>query len=299
MIRVVRGNEPAEVRAQRERNLPLAITACQMHGLDSEEFKATVVDYDAGKSTLFFRQHEKCAYCERKPGLLNQPLEHFRPKLEAWRHLPSKKNRGDEIETKKVDRGYWWLAWTWENQFFACTTCNGRATKANYFPLEHGGSLPFPDCTTHDGRVPEESCDLAAESPLLLDPGDPEVDPIEHLQWHPTNHLPPPRMWTWTLCTHTDRGLWTRVILDLDALTNEVNDRYTQTVWPRFDGEVLRHRSNPTTARDQWRALGKDILTPRAPFAAATWWQLEALRRNAAHLVLQLPKLPRPRPPTG
>jgi hypothetical protein len=293
VIRVVRGDEPPEVRAQREHYLPLAIAACREHGLKAQAFKKTIAHYDAGKLVLFFRQHEKCAYCERKPGLLNQPLEHFRPKLEAKRHLPPGK---DEGKGENLTDGYWWLTWTWDNQFFACETCNGGATKGSYFPLERGASLPLPDCTRDGGGIPEESCDLAAESPMLLDPADPEVDPMDHLQWQPANRQLPLRLWRWSLHTPTDRGYWTSRILLLDALTNEVNDRYSQTVWPRFEADVLRQRNSPTSARNEWRALGESLLTPSNSFAAATWWQFEALRCHTPHLPLQLPRLPRPHP---
>jgi hypothetical protein len=58
--------------------------------------------------------------------------------------------------------GYFWLAYVWENLFLACQLCN-QTFKRNLFPLAD----PATRATSHLD-------DLAAETPLLLHPGDDE-----------------------------------------------------------------------------------------------------------------------------
>jgi hypothetical protein len=106
MIRIDRGDEPPELTSSRIRQLALAA----LSGPPTD-----FVGYDVSpvKERLWETQHRKCAYCERPQGLENQPIEHFRPKAH-----------------------YWWLAWTWENLFFACYHCNGQGIKGDHFPIQ-------------------------------------------------------------------------------------------------------------------------------------------------------------------
>ena len=59
--------------------------------------------------------------------------------------------------------GYYWLAYAWDNLFFACQLCNQRH-KRNLFPLRDPA-----------GRARSHRDDLTAEEPLFIHPasGDP------------------------------------------------------------------------------------------------------------------------------
>jgi hypothetical protein len=82
-------------------------------------------------------QHGKCGYCESKVTNVTDPdVEHFSPKSEVaflsddpkdWGvdepYLPHVKGRKKKILAK---RGYWWLAYSWENYLLACGVCNRK-----------------------------------------------------------------------------------------------------------------------------------------------------------------------------
>lgn len=106
MIPVHRGAEPPQLTDVREEQLPKAIQAFNAHGPGSKELVALLGGYDVVKRDLYLRQHRKCAYCERTPGFVGQPVEHFRPKKHAVRRSSGKRETDRER--------YWWLTWTWE-----------------------------------------------------------------------------------------------------------------------------------------------------------------------------------------
>lgn len=90
-------------------------------------------------------QHGKCGYCESKVTCVTDPdVEHFSPKSEVsflsddpkdWGtdelYLPRLKGRRKKVLAK---RGYWWLAYCWENYLLACGVCN-RKWKLTLFPV--------------------------------------------------------------------------------------------------------------------------------------------------------------------
>ncbi len=87
---------------------------------DSSTYAAKTV-----KRALRRAQHDKCCFCESKVSHISYgDVEHFRPKA-GYRQSP-----GDDLGRP----GYYWLAYEWENLFFACQICNQRF-KQNLFPL--------------------------------------------------------------------------------------------------------------------------------------------------------------------
>jgi hypothetical protein len=290
VIRIKRGPEPSALRDQRGKYLPLACAAFDTHGPGSRELKDTLSHYDGGKRALFRRQHRKCAFCERRSGLLGQPLEHFRPKAEALRNLPKTPSDVD-------DSRYWWLCWTWENHLFACVTCNSRAQKSNYFPLKKGTTpLPSPPRPCK-GIIPRECFDLSRESPLLLDPADSNIEHLEHLVWSPVDPRLPRPLWTWDLHSPTPEGSVTANILGLRNLCDDINDRYRETVWPRFRDEIEgpMNAGERARARAAWTELCEGLASAKTEHAAASWWQLERLRASSQELIaVELPRAPRP-----
>lgn len=101
------------------------------------------------KALLIKLHHGKCCYCESKITA-NSPgdVEHFRPKS------GSQQKKGDKIKKP----GYYWLAFEWENLFFACDICN-RSYKKNLFPLKN----PSKRAICHN-----DNCD--EEEPLFIHP---------------------------------------------------------------------------------------------------------------------------------
>jgi uncharacterized protein (TIGR02646 family) len=112
----------------------------------------------------------KCAYCESHIES-TQPtaVEHYRPK------------GGIEAKGWKSERGYYWLAATWENLLPSCTRCNSaekvvhfdgvkkKSGKGNWFPLK---------LESKRALAPGEE---RHEEPLLLHPY--YDDPDRHLEF--------------------------------------------------------------------------------------------------------------------
>lgn len=285
MILVRRGDEPPELASARRKGLERARAAFNAHGPGSRQLVAELTGYDAAKKPLFRSQHRKCAYCERRVGFRGQPIEHYRPKAEAWRHLPGKSPNIDHER-------YWWLTWEWRNLLFACVTCNARGAKGNYFPLVEGSSpLPTPKRSGR-GALPRR---VRGESPLLLDPGDETINHFEHLEWIPVDDSMPLMRWTWQLHALTAKGRATRRILHLEDLEDDINEHYQRYVWPNFN-RVREHLIEADTKRVEveWRRLFR-LARATEPFSAATWWQLEALRAWVKkEFDRELPAAPRP-----
>jgi len=184
MIRIRRGAEPGELKAARRRALARAIlTWCEGKAQQdpTADKELDFSGYKVAKRDLFEAQHWKCAYCEGTPRSLNQPVEHFRPKAGAWRGDPRISRRAESVDPDH----YWWLAWSWDNLFFACGTCNGKASKGNWFPLKQGSpalALP-PKQALAD--LPMAHRDFSCEEPMLIDPV--VDDPMGFLRWAPEN----------------------------------------------------------------------------------------------------------------
>lgn len=187
MIRIWRGAEPAELAKARRKYLARACLAWARGAVARSVRNGSVQPaqqetiehdgYDVARQPLYDAQHKKCAYCERQEGLRNQPVEHFRPKAGAERVAS---------EASPIDGNhYFWLAWSWENLFFACWSCNGKATKGNKFPLlDHASALPEP-ARALALSWPAVHFDRKAEKAMLVDPS--LEDPMNFIQWLPEN----------------------------------------------------------------------------------------------------------------
>jgi len=109
------------------------------------------------KVVLFNMHYGKCCYCERKRTLKREmDVEHYRPKA--------------RVDTEVDHRGYWWLAYDWNNYLWSCKSCN-QGYKKNQFPL-------LPDGV----RAEKEGGDLIAEKPCLINPRFEE--PTEYLAYY-------------------------------------------------------------------------------------------------------------------
>jgi hypothetical protein len=268
VIRIVRGGEPEALVRARDKHLAAAVAAYDAHGAPSMALSDCLDGYriKTVKEALYLAQRKKCAWCERVRDFSSSPVEHYRPKDGAWRHLP-------RARTNLVDGGhYWWLTWTWENLLFACARCNDRGHKANYFPLEAGSAA----CTPPPRPVEAftiSNIDLSGERPMLLDP---TIDSfLDHIRWKPSNTQFSRREWTWSPLALTPRGEATIAILKLDELADDVNMHLVGQVLPSIE-EIEQHlegrRRQQATRR--WNAL-LAILEPDRPLTTASWCALE------------------------
>lgn len=113
--------------------------------LRSEDFPSHWWRKDDVVKVLWEMHRGKCCYCERRRDMKRErDVEHFRPK--------------SGIAEDRDHRGYWWLAYDWENYFSSCKKCN-QYHKKNHFPLMNGSSRA---CTPEDN--------LTEEKPFFVNP---------------------------------------------------------------------------------------------------------------------------------
>lgn len=112
--------------------------------------------YKSCQPELKKMHHGKCCFCETNIDAGSYgDVEHFRPK---------KKVTGDASH-----RGYWWLAYSWENLLWSCKRCN-TSHKRNHFPLEDIKKRAYsPNDKLND------------EQPTLIDPSC--EDPAQHIRF--------------------------------------------------------------------------------------------------------------------
>jgi hypothetical protein len=283
VIRIRRpGTEPPALAKQRRAGLRRAFAALNAHGADSKELGETLDRYDGGKETLFRAQHRKCAFCERRVGFKGNPLEHLRPKAEAWRHMPG-------TSPPIIDPGSWWLTWTWKNHVFACTPCN-TGYKQNYFLLAPGSPvLTGPVSPYRKKGLRPSHLDISVESPLLVDPS--AEDPLDHIEWRPVNRAQPKRLWKWSPWHLSPKGDATIKVLHLSELADDVGDHVRDNVLARTES-VCAHVDGGRHARAlaEWRRIGRDLVRSHCHLAGPTWNALHYLvdqpRRTAANLLI-------------
>ncbi len=284
MIRIARGFAPPELRM--ERQTWLARTALALQRGDTPVLKG----YDVARDTLWERQNQKCAWCERPYDQRQQPVEHYRPKGSA--------DRSDQTVSPPrkgpTEGGYWWLAWTWENLLFGCATCNG--IKLDHFPLLPGsGRATAPDTGTvlHDHHP---AFDLSSEVPGLVDPG--REDPTRHITWRPENPADAPEHFRWRPYDRTPRGRHTIATLKLRGwLSDHVTD-HLRAVWTGWLKDIARDLTcgdphSAIKARHAWVQKTQMLFAPRAPLHAASW---DGLRFLVQHCRLGGFELPLSRP---
>ena len=129
-------------------------------GVKKFNFAKTVYGHATIKAALKAAQHNKCCYCEsRFDANYGGDVEHYRPKGAIG------------VGKSKVLPGYYWLAYIWQNLFYACADCNQYRKRA-----------AFPIATERD-RVRNHHGDIKIEDPLILDPSGPR-DPHDHIKFN-------------------------------------------------------------------------------------------------------------------
>jgi len=279
MIRIARGAEPRGLRTAGRKRLIAAAKAFNLHGAPSRALTATLTGYGsrATKQALFLAQHQKCAWCERNTDFSSAPVEHYRPRDGAWRHLPG--------GNPHVDSGhYWWLTWTWPNLLFSCARCNDAGHKANYFPLRSGTVPTAAPAAPLPAPPPNLIVDVSGEQPLLLDPAGNE-DPLDHITWVPLNRGYDRSEWIWSPVGRTEEGNATIAILKLGELADRAQGHVRGSLLPSIE-EVEQHlgAGRIQDAHKRWNRLLKERLAPSAELSAFTWHALHHLVSDAYRL---------------
>lgn len=169
MIPIRRGREPAQLALVRSREQAKLQSIAGMRHPTGDD----ITGYQCVAKDLWRGQYYKCCYCELKLPVAYNDVEHYRPKA-----------RADRVPGSSETHGYWWLAHSWENLLFACSTCN-RSQKNDRFPLKNG-SVVLQPLQTPPGQ----------ELPLLLDPAA-AINPVVHIQFEYRTLLgfPGPKQW--------------------------------------------------------------------------------------------------------
>ena len=207
----------------------------------SEDFDREIFAHPEVKESLRRMQHLKCCYCERRSRGSYNDVEHFRPKAEARRDKGSQERHP----------GYWWLAYRFDNLYFACAECNRG--KGAGFPLVPGTS-PL---------VPEQDPRLVPEQPLLLDPGHDAVE--EHLLFVRA----PSGRYRFAPRNGSPRGQRTLEIvgLDSDAL-DELRDQYfLDHLLPLVDEFKAAREAGDAARQERVRQRARDLARPQAEFS--------------------------------
>lgn len=144
------------------------------------------------KNKFFESQNRKCAYCEC--FITNYgDVEHFRPKSvvqEIKNEGQERENLNNVVERRfknACERGYWWLAYDWNNYLLSCSLCN-QPWKRALFPVENGRPLKNQAGSEYLYLSPKKEDD---ETALLLNPFDKDFKPDEHLTYTQTGAVMP------------------------------------------------------------------------------------------------------------
>lgn len=286
MIRLYFGAEPVALSDSRKAKLPQAINAVNTYGHGSPQLNDVLKDgYQVARQYLYKRQNGKCAYCEMVVDEINNPVEHFRPKAGAE----------DKVGAKwhGVNTHYWWMAWTWENLFFACARCNKKDAKGSKFPISLGASRIQPPVSPCPVAIPVVHYDCSGEPALLVNP---RVDnPFDHLQWALVNPNDHPRNWKWAIVGRDGKGSVTVEVLKLEERTDHVNDhlQVVRNAWLEIENYLSL--GSIRLAQDAWeRVVESYVCDANQPYRNAVWWALNDMYPYSEQLRLgfAMPPLP-------
>lgn len=169
-----------------------------------------------------------------------------------------------DVEHYRPKAYYWWLAWTWNNLLFACMDCN-RDHKKDQFPLADG-STPLV----------AEHAPPGSEQPLVLDPFDPAIDPLQEIQFRSVKVQGKER---WQPFGLTARGVRTIEVCGLDrpGLLTSYTDHVTREVRPKLDPLFAAAKAAVKAAVKAWSSAKRALLHPARPFRALSYDALSAL----------------------
>ena len=136
------------------------------------------------KPNFMKTQYQKCGYCEIQISA-NGDVEHYRPKSEVQELVAE----GTELDNSRrlkgrkrpaiTEKGYWWLAYEWENYLLSCAICNQKY-KSALFPV--ASDRKQRNHTKYKVQDPKKT-DVGNEKPLLINPFEKELDPFKHFEF--------------------------------------------------------------------------------------------------------------------
>lgn len=121
--------------------------------------KANMSKWSATREYLSNLSHDKCWYSEARESVSRYQVDHFRPHGRAKQAL------------KTFAEGYSWLAFDIENFRLAGVLCN---TANQEYSEETVGKADWFPLLDPDARATLKARDCSHESPILLDPVDPD-----------------------------------------------------------------------------------------------------------------------------
>jgi len=237
VIHIFRGSEPASLSPIRADGLAEARKAM------TTAAKLDIKGYGIVKNELFDAQHRKCCYCEKlEEQAKYRDVEHYRPK--AY---------------------YWWLGWTWDNLLFSCFDCN-REYKKDQFPLGDGST-----------RLVAEEAPPGNEHPLVIDPCDLTIDPMNEIEFRRERVQGKER---WKPYGLTERGSTTVEVCGIDrpGLLTLYTAHVIDVVRPKLEPLFAAHQSGDAKATFKaWERAKRSLLHPARPFRALAHDALVAL----------------------
>ena len=146
------------------------------------------------KSHFMKAQNRKCGYCEMKVTDYGD-MEHYHPKstvhkLESVgqeRENLHNLEKGSRTFSNLCERGYWWLAYDWDNYLLSCKLCN-QAYKKAFFPIKEARSPNPNGIDTFPCANPEEDDN---ETPLIMNPFDTDLNPGDHIKFTKSGQIIP------------------------------------------------------------------------------------------------------------
>lgn len=289
MIRIARGEEPEALREERRRRRAL----CRLIEMELRPGEMKLDEgYQVAADALCCAQGPLCAYCEDNIRETGVPLDHFRPKGAVH-----------DGQRKRVHGGYWWLAWSWENLFRACGTCNDQNHKGNQFPvLDEAERLAPMRAPPGDERA--VLIDPAREDPMdFIEYRVQGVDVDGHAQWKPL-----PRRGIDEAMTRRALATIEGLGLNKGALLGFYNDHVgalaarvelvRAAIASGVEAEVMRRwrelRGGAFSRSARFQALAWDYLRQEFDDAVLVRWGLELPRPGAAlgaHASVDTPRL--------
>ena len=128
-------------------------------------------------------QSRRCGYCEVIITTDYGDMEHYRPKSvvnqlsQAGAEVDNLNTTKGRVFGKLCDRGYWWLAYDWDNYLLSCKICNQRWKEA-LFPIKEERAKN-PANSEYPCVSPKDS---DQETPLLMNPYDSNLNPVDHFE---------------------------------------------------------------------------------------------------------------------
>jgi hypothetical protein len=218
-------------------------------------------------------QHEKCGFCEQNPTRTGHgAVDHFRPKksvsklvvkaAEKDEGLPNVEGgRCERIKTGPLRRGYWWLAYDWQNWLYICGLCNST-WKKDIFPLAAEPIEKSPGPGVED-------------RPLLLHPYG-QADPALHLTFDEEGQVEGlsrrgrETVRTLGLDRNTTRKHREKVAMRIHHLVNQVRARLDAGADP--EGSDLRDLLKEGDASEEYAGMVRIIFEQYVP--TMTWAEL-------------------------